>query len=130
MQNSNAACSQVGFGAQYAGGIAANKEWLDGLPKEVQEALRSAAEADRIAYHKDLVESVEKFLAAMQAKGATVKEVDADFRKTWAAGMDNVAKLWAEKLDSEGKPGTAVLKTYMDTMRAAGAKPVRDWDKE
>ena len=66
----------------------------------------------------------------MQEKGATVTEVDDAFRKQWASGMDNVAKVWAERLDSEGKPGTAVMKTYLDTMRAAGATPVRDWDKE
>jgi hypothetical protein len=44
--------------------------------------------------------------------------------------MDNVAKQWAERLDGEGVAGTAVLKAYMDTMRAAGARPVRNWDQE
>ena len=122
--------TKVGFGAQYAGGFAANKEWYDALPPEVQNALKAAAEADRVAYHKDLDASVSKFLGIMESQGATIKEVDEAFRKQWADGMDNVAKVWATKLDSEGKPGTAVLKTYMDTMRAAGATPVRDWDKE
>lgn len=122
--------TKVGFGAQYAGGLAANKDWFEGLPGEVQAALKSAAEADRIAYHTDLDASVEKFLGIMKSQGATVTEVDDAFRQQWAAGMDNVAKDWAAKLDGDGKPGTAVLKTYMDTMRAAGATPVRDWDKE
>ncbi len=122
--------TKVGFGAQYAGGLAANKEWFDGLPEEVQKALKSAAVADRIAYHTDLDASVSKFLGIMQSQGATVKEVDEAFRKQWADGMDNVAKDWAARLDGDGKPGTDVLKTYMDTMRAAGATPVRDWDKE
>ena len=74
--------------------------------------------------------SVSKFLGIMQSQGATVTEVDQAFREQWAAGMDNVAKIWAEKLDSEGKAGSAVLKAYMDTMRASGATPVRNWDKE
>lgn len=122
--------TKVGFGAQYAGGLAANKEWFDGLPAEVQTALKDAAEADRIAYHTDLDESVEKFLGIMQSQGATVKEVDEAFRQQWAGGMDNVAKDWAARLDADGKPGTEVLKTYMDSMRAAGATPVRNWDQE
>jgi len=122
--------TKVGFGAQYAGGFAANKDWYDAQPKVVQQALKQAAEADRIAYHKDLDESVTKFLAIMTSKGAKVAEVDQAFRVKWAGGMDNVAKVWAARLDSEGKPGTAVLKTYLDTMRAAGAKPVRNWDQE
>lgn len=122
--------TKVGFGAQYAGGLAANKDWFDGLDPRVQTALKEAAIADRIAYHKDLDASVEKFLEIMQSQGATVTEVDQSFRETWAAGMDNVAKLWAEKLDGDGVAGTAVLGAYMDTMRAAGASPVRNWDKE
>ena len=122
--------TKVGFGAQYAGGFAANKDWFDGLDPAVQQALRDAAEADRIAYHADLDASVSKFLEIMTSQGATVTEVDEEFRAQWAAGMDNVAKVWAEKLDGAGVNGTAVLKDYMDTMRAAGAQPVRNWDQE
>jgi len=122
--------TKVGFGAQYAGGLAANKDWYDSLPQEVQKALKSAAEADRLAYIADLDASVTKFLGIMQAKGAKLTEVDEDFRKQWAAGMDNVAKQWAATLDSKGAPGTVVLKAYMDAMRAAGATPIRNWDQE
>ena len=122
--------TKIGFGAQYAGGIAANKDWYDGLAPVVQNALKSAAIADRIAYHQDLDASVTKFLGIMQSQGATVREVDPAMRQEWAAGMDNVAKLWAEKLDAAGMDGSGALKTYMDTMRAAGATPVRNWDQE
>ena len=66
----------------------------------------------------------------MEAKGATVTEVDEAFRTQWAAGMDNVAKDWAARLDADGAAGTAVLKSYMNTMREAGATPVRNWDQE
>lgn len=122
--------TKVGFGAQYAGGLAANKDWYDSLSPEVQKALKDAAIADRIAYHQDLDASVSKFLGIMESQGATVTEVDAAFREQWAAGMDNVARVWADQLDSEGKSGSAVLSAYMDTMRAAGAMPVRNWDQE
>jgi TRAP-type C4-dicarboxylate transport system substrate-binding protein len=122
--------TKVGFGAQYAGGLAANKDWYDSLDPVVQQALKDAADADAEAYQKDLDASVTKFLGLMQQQGATVTEVDQAFREKWANGMDNVARLWAERLDAEGKAGTAVLKAYMDTMRAAGATPVRNWDQE
>lgn len=122
--------TKVGFGAQYAGGIAANKDWFDAQPEALQKALMKAGIADRIAYHTDLNAAVEKSFEIMKSKGATVTEVDDAFRQKWAAGMDNVAKEWAAQLDSAGKPGTKVLTTYMDSMRAAGAKPIRDWDKE
>lgn len=122
--------TKIGFGAQYAGGIAANKDWFVGLDPQVQQALRNAAKADQVAYNADLDASVAKFLGIMQSQGATVTEVDDAFRQEWAAGMDNVAKLWAEKLDAAGVNGSGVLKDYMDTMRAAGATPVRNWDQE
>lgn len=122
--------TKIGFGAQYAGGLAANKDWFDGLDPAVQDALKTAAITDRIEYLADLDASVTKFLNIMQEQGATVTEVNQAFREEWAAGMDNVAKLWAEKLDGQGIAGTAVLKSYMDTMRAAGATPVRNWDQE
>ena len=122
--------TKVGFGAQYAGGLAANKDWFERLDPVVQQALRDAADADRVAYQADLDASVTSFLGIMQSQGATVTEVDQEFRQQWANGMDNVAKLWAEKLAAAGVDGDAVLSDYMDTMRAAGATPVRDWDKE
>ena len=122
--------TKVGFGAQYAGGIAANKDWYDGLPANVQTALKEAAKVNSLAYQADLDATVTKFLGIMEAQGATVTEVDQAFREQWAAGMDNVAKAWADRLDSDGVAGTAVLKAYMDTMRAAGATPVRNWDQE
>lgn len=122
--------TRIGFGAQYAGGIAANKDWYDALPPMVQKALKGAAITNRIAYHKDLDATVGKFLSIMEENGATVKQVDEAFRKEWADGMDNVAKIWAEKLDADGVGGSRVLKSYMDTMREAGATPVRNWDQE
>ena len=122
--------TKVGFGAQYAGGLAANKDWFDALPEVAQKALRDAAAINREAYIADLDASVAKFLGIMESKGATITEVDQAFREQWAAGMDNVAKVWAAKLDSAGAPGTEVLKAYMDAMRAAGATPVRNWDQE
>lgn len=122
--------TRVGFGAQYAGGVVANKQWFDAQPAVVQEALRKAGDAQREAYLADIEEASAKALEVMKANGATVKDVDDAFKKTWADGLDNIAKAWAAKLDGEGRPGTFVLKTYMNNVREVGAKPVRDWDLE
>ena len=122
--------TKMGFGAQYAGSIAANKDWFESQPQIVQKALIDAGETYRVAYQKDLGASVAKFLSIMESQGAKISEASDSMRKRWAAGMDNVAMEWAKKLDSSGVNGTAVLKAYMDTMRSAGANPVRNWDKE
>jgi len=122
--------TKMRFGGQYAGGMAANKDWYDSQPEVVQNALKSACVDYRLAYNDDLQAAVAAAFEAMTAKGATVREVDDAMRKQWADGMDNVAELWAKQLDDSGQPGTAALKRYMDTMRAAGATPVRNWDRE
>jgi TRAP-type C4-dicarboxylate transport system substrate-binding protein len=122
--------TKIGFGAQYAGSMAANKDWFESQPEIVQKAILDAGEAYRVAYQKDLGASVNKFLSIMESQGAKVSEASPEMRKKWAAGMDNVAMEWAKKLDASGVNGTAVLKAYMDTMRSAGATPVRNWDKE
>ncbi|MEP3247652.1 MAG: C4-dicarboxylate TRAP transporter substrate-binding protein [Sneathiella sp.] len=122
--------TRIGFGAQYAGGISANSDWFNDQPKVVQDALRKAGDTMRIAYLEDLQATVVKFTEIMKSQGATVSDVDEAFRQEWAQGMDNDAKTWAASLDKAGKNGTAVLKNYMDALRAAGAKPVRNWDQE
>lgn len=122
--------TKAGLGAQFAGAICANKDWWDGLPEDVQGAFREAAEAAQSWYISDLDAFVEIAYNAMGAAGANINDASDQMRAQWAAGMDNAAKTWAEGLDAQGKDASGVLKTYMDTMRAAGATPLRDWDKE
>ncbi len=50
--------TKIGFGAQYAGGLAANKDWFDAQPKVVKDALKAAAVADRDAVDHDLAQVV------------------------------------------------------------------------
>jgi len=122
--------TKVGFGAQFAGSLAANKDWFNGLPDVVQKALMDAGDAYKAAYLADLNKAMESAFTAMAAQGATITEVDEAFRKQWADGMDNVAKKWAAQVDSEGKAGTEILNAYMNAIRAAGGTPVRNWDQE
>lgn len=122
--------TRIGFGAQYAGGIAANKDWYDAQPEALQKALKAGGVAQRKAYHTDLDAAVSAAFDAMKTSGATITDVSPEFRMQWASSMENVAKDWAAQLDSEGKPGSSVLSTYMDAMREAGATPVRNWDQE
>ncbi|MEW9921552.1 C4-dicarboxylate TRAP transporter substrate-binding protein [Marimonas sp. MJW-29] len=118
--------TRAGLGAQYAGSICANKDWWESLPAEVQTAMTEAASETGAWYTANLEAAVEGAFKAMGDAGATITDAPQDMREAWAAGMDNAAKEWAA-----GIPGGAdVLSTYMEEMRAAGATPLRDWDKE
>ena len=118
------------LGAQFAGGLCANADWYEGLPDEVKSALTVGADATREWYLASLEEDVATSIKVMGENGATITDASEEMRKAWAAGMDNAAQEWASGLDAEGKPGTEVLDLYMQSMRDAGATPLRNWDKE
>ncbi|MEP5154580.1 C4-dicarboxylate TRAP transporter substrate-binding protein [Planktotalea sp.] len=122
--------TRAGLGAQYAGSLCANVDWFEGLPSEVQDAITSAADETQEWYVSALETAVQTSFKVMGENGATITVASDDMRAAWAAGMDNAAKSWAEGLDAKGMPGTASLANYMEQMRAAGATPLRDWDKE
>jgi len=122
--------TKMGFGAQYAGGLAAGKAWYDDLPAPVQAALKDACADYSEAYTADLDAAVAKAFEAMQAQGATVREATPEMRRAWAEGMENTAREWADRLDAAGRSGSEILSLYMEAMREAGADPVRDWDRE
>lgn len=122
--------TRAGLGAQYAGSVCANTDWWEALPDDVQSAMTSALEKTSDWYLSNLEGAVTKAFEVMQAEGAVVADASEEMRSAWASGMDNAAQTWATDLDGKGIPATDVLNLYMEEMRAQGAKPLRDWDKE
>tara|TARA_R110002020_G_scaffold36409_23_gene109463 strand:+ start:4093 stop:5115 length:1023 start_codon:yes stop_codon:yes gene_type:complete len=122
--------TKLGLGAQFAGVLGANLDWYEGLPTEVQQALHEGADAAAEWYISDLEKFVAIAFDKMGEAGATIQDAPPEMRQQWADNMDNVAKAWATQLDGQGLPATEMLSLYMEEMRAAGAVPLRDWDKE
>ena len=92
--------------------------------------MHAGADDAREWYLSALEGAVATSFKAMGENGATITMASDDMRSAWAAGMDNAAKQWAESLDAKGIPGSEVLALYMNSMREAGATPLRDWDSE
>jgi TRAP-type C4-dicarboxylate transport system substrate-binding protein len=123
--------TRTGFGAQYAAALIINKDTFNKLPPKLQQILKDVgkewtAKADQVQYDagvSGLAMAKDKF------KGTTYELPRAEQEK-WANAMPNIAKEWAERAEKAGYPGNKVLATYMDELRKAGAKPVRDWDKK
>jgi TRAP-type C4-dicarboxylate transport system substrate-binding protein len=122
--------TKMGLGAQFAGSMCANKDWWDGLSPEVQAAFNAGADAAMDWYLSDLEGFVSLALTKMGEAGAKIKDAPDSVRMAWAETMPNAAKDWAAGLDKQGKHGTAIMKDYMDRMRAGGATPLRNWDQE
>jgi C4-dicarboxylate-binding protein DctP len=120
----------IGLGAVTSKVITANERTWARLPEEVQTVLLEvardyrdelAAETDRRAVH-----SREEFVA----NGGTIIEVTDEQRRVWAERLPNMAQEWAQTLEEQGLPGQAILKDYMDVMRANGQPIVRHWDRQ
>ncbi len=121
----------TGFGGNQAQALTVNTDVFDGLPGEVRKALIDNAEGWHAANVKKLAAGakfgLERCKKEFKTKVTTMTEAD---RKKWAFRLPNLAQDWAKANDAKGLPASAILKDYMNAMRAGGATPVRNWDRE
>ncbi|MGQ9368674.1 C4-dicarboxylate TRAP transporter substrate-binding protein [Azospirillum sp. ST 5-10] len=118
---------KVTYGAQYAGGLAANKDWYDDQPDAVKAALAAGADAFEKAYLEDLRKAAAAALDAMVAAGGKLNPDSAAIGQAYAAAMEDPTTQWVATLEQQSLPARDVLKAYMAAVRAAGATPMRDW---
>lgn len=121
----------TGFGANQAQALTINADVFDSLPDEVKKAITDNAEgwhaANVVKLDKGATFGLNRCKNDFKTKVTTMSDAD---RKTWAFGLGGLASDWAKKNDAAGLPATAILADYMDALRAGGATPIRNWDKE
>jgi TRAP-type C4-dicarboxylate transport system substrate-binding protein len=119
----------VNFGSQFAGGLSINKDVFEGLPPEVQKIFIEVGKG----YNKRLAEAqaarASKAMEMMKKGGAEVIYLSDAERVRWANKLPNVPMEWVTSMEKKGLPGKAMLKGYLDGLRARGVKLARDWDK-
>jgi TRAP-type C4-dicarboxylate transport system substrate-binding protein len=118
----------INIGAVPFGGFAANRQKWDSLPKEVRDVIEPLARQ----YSAETVRIVKEREAAgvetMKKAGAKISILPDAERKRWADALPNLAQRWISEQEKKGvKDAKAIVKTYMDAMKAGGAKPLRDW---
>ena len=119
----------VNLGAVTFGAFAANKKKWESLPQEVRDTMLPIAK-EYAAENINIVQTREKAgVDRMKKDGATLNQMSPEERKRWADAMPNLAKTWVDAANKRGQPGKEIMEEYMNAMRAAGAKPARDWDK-
>ncbi|MCC6949237.1 MAG: C4-dicarboxylate TRAP transporter substrate-binding protein [Bradyrhizobiaceae bacterium] len=121
---------KVGFGTAVNKSLTVNANTWAKLPPEVQTVLKEVAIAYRDRLGKLASELGASSLKAYTAGGGKVVEVSDAERREWAKKLPSLGKEWAANADKAGLPGTAFLSAFMNEIRAAGGKPLRDWDKE
>lgn len=119
-----------GFGAIIAQALTVNTDSFESLPDEVRNAFRNNAKG----WHEsnaDLVENgAAKGFARCKAEfGTEVAILSQAEREEWAAALPPLGKEWAARVNAQGLPGDAILKRYMDAMRANNQPLLRHWDR-
>lgn len=100
------------------------------LPEEVRQAIHEVSATYRDYTAKAAIKDGEQAMEQFKKGGGKVAQITDEERVKWANTMPNMAKEWAADLDKQNLPGTKMVNAYMDKMRAANQKIVRQWDKE
>ncbi|WP_439561428.1 C4-dicarboxylate TRAP transporter substrate-binding protein [Roseinatronobacter sp.] len=118
--------TQVGVGAMYFGGIAANLDSFNSWPEAVQTAVREAGRETSRAHGAYVTERAEVAMAEMEEAGLQVSELPEADKQAWVDGLPNIIEPW---LQDGGDGAVTVLKAYFDALRERGVQPLRDWDE-
>lgn len=121
---------QAQIGTMNSKVVTVNADTWKRLPPEVQKVLKDVAVEYRDRLGKLAADIGDESLAAYKKAGGKVYVLPQAERTRWARSLPNLAKEWAAGLDEEGLQGTAMLKYYMDRMRAANQPIERHWDRE
>jgi TRAP-type C4-dicarboxylate transport system substrate-binding protein len=119
----------VNFGSQFAGGLSINKDVFDSFPPEMQKIFLDVGREWSRKLAEAQAARADKAMQIMKKGGAKVTYLSDTERKRWADKLPNVPMEWAEAMEKKGLPGKAMLRGYLDGLRARGVKLVRDWDQ-
>ncbi len=107
-----------------------NLDTYNRLPQEVRDVIHAVAKDYRDYTARAAMNDADKAYENYRKKGGTIIQMSQADRENWANSMPNIGKDWAAKLDKKGLPGTKMLKSYMNKMRAAKQPIIRHWDRE
>lgn len=121
--------TRVNFGAVVGSGLTINSKTFAKLPDHAKAIFRDVAAEWGVQYGLQSRALSQKFEGIMVKQGLKVSEISRKERVRWARSLKNTAKAWADGLDKKGLPGNQLLSHFMNAQRAAGYKPLRDWDR-
>jgi TRAP-type C4-dicarboxylate transport system substrate-binding protein len=122
--------TRADFGAIYTVALTINKSVYAKLPEAARKALHEAGALWGEEAAKAQAAAHDVGIASIPGFKAELYELPRAEQVRWAKMMPNIARQWAEGLDRKGLPASKALSMFMTELRAAGAKPARDWDKE
>jgi len=119
--------NKVSLGCQVTGAMAINRNKWDRLPDELKTVLADLGKEYSKIHGEMLLGLADKFEGLMQEKGATINQMSDAARTEWANALPDMAGDWRSFNGDKGLAAKQVMGVYLDKMKAAGAKPLRDW---
>ena len=121
----------AGFGAVANALLMANMDSWSKIPREVQAAITEASATWSAGANKKLIGGGKWGVGVCEKRyGQETHALSAEEKKTWAFAIPNIAQQWAKRQDKAGLPGTKMLVSYMNDMRANKQIVTRNWDRE
>jgi len=122
---------ETDFGTGVNKSITVNKEVWASLPDEVKKVLKEVAVDYREKMAQAALDLADVSIKKFKAAGGKVRSLTEAEKKHWADTMPNIAMDLAKDVEKrDGYPATKILSAYMNALRAAGEKPIRNWDRE
>jgi TRAP-type C4-dicarboxylate transport system substrate-binding protein len=110
--------------------IVINERTWGRLPAEVKTVIQEVADDYRDELAAETNRRAELSTKEYLERGGKILTLTDEQRREWAMGLPNIAREWADDMEARGMPGHAILKDYMDIMRANDQPIVRHWDRE
>ncbi|MCF8476747.1 MAG: C4-dicarboxylate TRAP transporter substrate-binding protein [Pseudolabrys sp.] len=121
---------ETDFGTGVNKSLTINTEVWKGLPAPVQKVLKETARDYRDKVAQAALDKAAASIKKFKAMGGKIVKLSEADKKKWADSMPNIAQDLAKDVEEkQGYPAMKILAAYMDALRAGGAKPARDWDK-
>ena len=116
------------FGPQTAYAITINSQRFAELSAPLRDALLAAADQFVPAGAQAYCDAGASTLTELKKEGVGTQRFFRSRREQWVAALPPLGRMWASEREAEGYAGTEILTAYMANLRAAGAKPKRNWD--
>lgn len=118
------------FGPQTAYVITFNERRFTDLSAETRAALLTAADQFVPVAAQAYCDAGSTLLADLKTRGVRTQRFYNSRREQWISALPPLGQIWASDREAKGYAGNEILVAYMDNLRAAGATPKRDWDRD
>jgi len=118
------------FGPQTSYLITINERRFTELSAESRNALLAAADQFVPIGAQAYCDAGSSALENLKESGVRTQRFFSSRREQWVSALPPLGEMWASDREAKGYAGNEILRAYMDNLRAAGATPKRDWDRD